>query len=183
MMAPPPMPVPAATSSELLMPREAPAAASPRAWAWTSLTARTGCPVRDSSSAVSSVPAQPANDSVAETTTPVAGLTTPAEATPIRQSRSTEERAARAESPPTEPASASPLPAAESAAREACASAMTAATTSATVSSTAAAPSAAGVGTPRTCLSTPPMTEPARIFVPPMSTATVAGRVTAALRR
>src|SRR5699024_8951095 len=80
---PPPMPVPAATRRELLVPRDAPDQASPRAWAWTSLTARTRSWVWASSSATRRVPAQPDRESVAETTVPVTGSMTPAAPTPI----------------------------------------------------------------------------------------------------
>jgi hypothetical protein len=63
------------------------------------------------------------------------------------------------------------------------ASAMTAAAASAMVSRIACAPALAGVGTVRTCPSTPSTTDPARIFVPPTSTAMIPGSLTAVLRR
>lgn len=44
-------------------------------------------------------------------------------------------------------------------------------------------PALAGVGTVRTCPSTPSTTDPARIFVPPTSTAMIPGSLTAVLRR
>ena len=78
----PPTPVPTATSTTVEPPRAAPRRYSPRAWAWTSLTTVTGTP----SSAVRcprrSVPAQPGRESVAESTSPVSGSTTPALPTP-----------------------------------------------------------------------------------------------------
>ena len=140
------MPVPTATTRQLLASRPPPQRASPRACAWTSLRTRQGSPVAAVTSLPRRVPPQPGMSSLAKVMSPLRGFTTPAEEMPT----------------PTGGSSARSMAAlicARTVARTCSPPAMASVGTFSTLEMTGFSP--------------PRVTRPQAILVPPMSTATM----------